>query len=301
MISLVMMAVSVLSLQAQQATARLDSSVHQIGEWITLDLSLVAPSNAQVIWPAIGENVEELEVLDRSAIDTFSNGNKKTYKQTLTLTVFDSGFYAVPAFDFLVNGDSVSTTPMLLKVESIQIDTATADIKPIKDVMRAPVTFRELVPYILGGVALLAIIILTLLYLKNRKRKPVDIKEPEITIPPHEWAMEELKKLKQAGLWEKGEVKEYYVRLTDIFRQYIELRFRQPAMESTSDEIMDRMRLIPEAASIKGEIRSLLILSDLVKFAKANPLSNEHEQSMETVTEFVKLTTRKEAENPGEA
>ena len=86
-------------------------------------------------------------------------------------------------------------------------------------------------------------------------------------------------------------------------RQYIELRFKQPALESTTDEIMDRLVLVNQNKEMLEQIRSTLVLSDFVKFAKAKPLAHEHEQSFEVVKNFVdqtKLEVIKESEKEDE-
>lgn len=276
---------------AQEARAYVDSAQYRIGEWVPLHLELNTPAGADVTWPLIGAEVEGLEVLDRSALDSVpSDDGTVRYAQSLTLIAFDSGYYPIPAFHFLVNGDSVSTEPGLLRIGGVAVDTASLEVKPIKDPLPAPVTFREVLPWVLGGLGLLTALLLGWLFWKSRQREPVAEAAPEITIPAHEWAEAELRKLEGEGLWQKGEVKAYYSRLTDILRQYIELRFRQPAMESTTDEIVARLKLFTNRPDLHDRVRSTLVLADLVKFAKATPLPGEHESSLETVRDFVAAT-----------
>jgi hypothetical protein len=69
---------------------------------------------------------------------------------------------------------------------------------------------------------------------QKEKEVPVDEK---FLLPPHVWALKELDKLNQKKLWQSGEVKSYYSELTDIARTYIELRYKIPAMEKTTDEL----------------------------------------------------------------
>jgi len=293
LIALMLMVVGIQSF-AQQATATLDTNQYRIGEWIPLTLEVTAPSGAQVLWPDIKEEIEGLEVLERSEIDSVSDEANSTFTQILTLMVFDSGYYPVPAFHFLVDGDTISTIPDLLRINSVPLDTADLDIKPIKEPMDAPVTLREMLPWILGGVGLILLLVLLWLYMKSRKKEPEEIKIPEIIIPAHEWAQEELEKLRREELWQNGHIKQYYSRLTDIMRQYIELRYKQPAMESTTDEIMDRLSIVSLDATMREQIKSTLVLGDFVKFAKAKPLAHEHETSYSVVADFVESTTIEE-------
>jgi hypothetical protein len=276
---------------AQQASASLDTTQYRIGEWIPLHLEVTTPKNTQITWPLIDNHIEELEVLRRTEIDSIQSDQATTWKQILTLTAFDSGFYAIPAFDFIIENDTVSTRAMVLRIHSVDIDTSQLDIKPIKEPIEAPLTFKEILPYLLGALGLIALLILAYILWKKRKQRPIaEVAQPEITIPPHEWAEQELQKLKREKLWEHGETKAYYIRLTDILRRYIELRYHQPAMESTTDEIMARLAILSLGKPLLEKVRATLVLSDLVKFAKAKPLENEHIQCFETVEQFVRET-----------
>ena len=276
---------------AQQVSATLDTTHYLIGDWISLELKAVVPKETDVTWPLIDVNIDELEVLQRTGIDSNITKDSKTYTQILTLTVFDSGFYPIPAFDFIINGDTLSTQPQLVNVSSVALDTANLDIKPIKPPLKAPLTFMDVFwPY--GAIGLLAFILLAvILYFIFRKKDVTqEVKVPEIVIPAHEWAFTELTKLKTEGLWQQGDIKGYYSRLTDILRQYIELRFKQPALESTTDEILQRLRLLKLDRQLLESIQTSLSLSDLVKFAKAKPVANDHETSFNAVHEFVDKT-----------
>ena len=284
----------------QNASAKLDTNDYRIGEWIPLHLTLSAPQNANIIWPLIDMHIDELEVLNRTDVDTTFTDAQKTLQQSLTLTVFDTGYYPIPSFDFIVDGDTISTVATILQVHGVELDSLNSDLRPIKDPFDSPVTLKEMLPYILGGFGLIGLGLLAFFFLQRKKPEAEVVKVQEIIIPAHEWALGEMDRLKAEGVWEKGEIKAYYIRLTDIFRQYIELRYQQPAMESTTDEIMDRLALLSLPQTTMERTKSTLVLSDLVKFAKAKPLATEHEQSFETIFKFIKSTAiaeRKESES----
>ncbi len=274
---------------AQIATTTLDTTHYLIGDWIPLTLEVTAPIDANVIWPVIDVNIGDIEVLDRTEVDSTSENNFKTLMQELTLTVFDTGYYPIPAFHFIADEDTLSTLAKLVIIQGVEIDSLNAPVKDIKTVLGARVKFKEILPYLLIGLGVLLLVSILLYFLLRKKPEPI-IEEEIITIPPHEWAYEALQKLEIEDLWQQGYVKEYYIRLTDILRQYIELRYKQPALESTTDEIMDRLRLVNSDRSLLEQVRSTLVLSDFVKFAKAKPLVHEHESSFEVVKNFVDVT-----------
>jgi hypothetical protein len=92
-------------------------------------------------------------------------------------------------------------------------------------------------------------------------------------------------------LWQKGEVKEYYSRLSDITRRYIDNRYGISSPELTTDETV---RMLQKAAVTTGGqmslVKDLLSLSDMVKFAKYVPESGLHEKYHADAVRFVKET-----------
>jgi hypothetical protein len=83
--------------------------------------------------------------------------------------------------------------------------------------------------------------------------------------------------------------KEYYTKLTDALRRYIEERYGFSAMEMTSSEIIDRLMKSPDAKSL-NELRQLFSTADLVKFAKYSTLINENDANLMNALEFINET-----------
>lgn len=287
---------------------KLDTNQMLIGDQVKLSLEVVRDKSTMLAFPEVGNSIQvdssrTIEVLT-SQIDTAvqSSGMAKDII-TYTLTVFDSGYYVIPplALNYKIAGsDSLQTIlseAMLLTVKSVEIDT-TADIKPIKEPLTLPFQLREiLVEIIIGGVILLAIAA-TILYFRLRKKKPVLIKKFVRKEPAHETALNKLRALDEKKLWQQGEVKPYYSELSEILREYLENRYGFPALESTTDEIMDRITIAGISNKMREDLRMLLQTADLVKFAKAMPLPDEHKKFMEVGVDIVKTTrTEEQAQN----
>jgi hypothetical protein len=110
--------------------------------------------------------------------------------------------------------------------------------------------------------------------------------------PAHVIAFRELEILKSEELWQKGEIKKYYTRLTEILRQYLENRFRVYSLELTTAETLDALvRTGFKKNGSYNDLKSVLTGADLVKFAKYNPLASENEAHFKTSWDFV-LATR---------
>ncbi len=285
-----------------QVSAKIDSTNNIIiGDQVKLKLQATCPNGTILMWPVIKDTIiKQIEVTGRSKIDTVLSSDKKsiTLSQSYTITSFDSGSYRIPSFGFNyrllkdTNNYTAFTNDLYLNVNTVAVDTTKA-IKDIKAPLRAPLTFRELLPYIVGSIAVIAIVLLILYYIwKKKKAEPLIKFKPVKTIPAHEIALLALQKLKDDKLWQNNKVKLYYVELTDILRKYIEGRFEVDAMEMTTDEIVSTFRVIEIAAELKSKLRSILVLADLVKFAKAQPLANEHDICLSNAFDFVNQTKR---------
>jgi hypothetical protein len=290
-----------------RVTARLDTNAMLIGDHVGLTLKYTGPSKSQVLWPFLPDTIlGKITVIGRGKIDTAYSADKNsvTFSQQLNFTCYDSGFYTIPQipFKYRLLPDTTSrmaaSNMMLLAVHTVKVDTTQA-IKPIMGPLKVPITFREMLPWILAALAVILLIVLAIWYFKKRKKKePIFKLRPKVVLLPHEMALQEMEKLRVKKLWQAGRVKEYYSELTEIIRKYIEDRFILPALEQTSAEITDSLRghagCPPKALERLGE---LLVLADLVKFAKTKPGAAENDKCLTEAIEFVYATIEGKAAN----
>jgi hypothetical protein len=73
-------------------------------------------------------------------------------------------------------------------------------------------------------------------------------------------------------------------------------RYGFNATEMTTSEIVEHLLKIQDKESIK-EIREILQVADLVKFAKLQPSMNENDRNMANAIDFVNVTKNVEEEN----
>ena len=294
--------------QNVSATSRLDSNAMLIGDHLGLKLQLNCPAGTQVIWPSFNDTIlGKIIVIGRSKVDTSFSKDKKslTLTQKINLTCFDSGFYTFPEIPFryrLLPDTSVKTalTGMsMLKVNTIKVDT-TQVFKPIKGPLRIPITFLEILPYILLALALIALVFILIWYVnKRRKHEPLISIRPKVRLQPYEKALQNLEKLRTRKMWQEGHVKEYHSELTDILRTYIEEGFGIPAMESTTYEIVGKLRQDSVfARPLIDKVDQILQNADMVKFAKFTPLPQDNENALNAGVEFVNQTIKPLASEP---
>lgn len=282
-------------LQSQyvEIRAKLDTNQVTIGDQFNLYLFVSQPVGIEVGFPDITDSLAgKIEVLRQSKIDTLIINDRIELKRKIMLTCFDSGIYEIPPLPFTMSSaewnDSLFSNPVFLAVNTVPLDSV---IRDIKQPIQVPVSFAEIYPFILIAIGIAAITYFIVYLLRRRKRK-----EPVFSItrpqePAHLIALRELDELKEAKLWQSNEYKQYYTRLTEIIRLYIERRFNIPAMEQTTYDIMLSWKNAGyNDRNLYDILKQLLNLADLVKFAKEKPLPSENEINLNNAYVFVRNT-----------
>lgn len=290
-----------LSAQTFQAKAVLDSNRILIGDQIHVDFIVTAPLNAAFIVPSITQEVlsgSGIDLVGSSAVDTTIDGQSVSYHQQWTITAFDSGAYVFPSIPVLSPDSQLLAQSQALTflVNTVAVDT-TAAIRDIKGIAKVPLTFKEILPYLLIGLAAIAVIALLVWFILKHERKSKPQKKvvkAKSKIKPHITALKELEKLKVKKLWQNGQVKQYYSELTDILRTYIDGRYDINAMEMISSDILKELESKELPQQLRKELEQTLGIADLVKFAKMEPLPDDHDRCYKQAVEFVRETAEQE-------
>ncbi|MDR0725464.1 MAG: hypothetical protein LBF59_05585 [Prevotellaceae bacterium] len=260
-----------------------------IGDQVTLKVSVVAPGNEVIIFPDFKEQLSEgIDLIETKDVDTvkLKDSNKKRWERKYLITSFDEGNYQFKGFPVLkITSSGVDTlyskNEVVLTVKTIELDE---NFQPydIKDIKTYPSRW-----WLLMGIITIAalLIVASVIFLIKKYRK--DDKTVKLKINPYAWATYELEKLKTTNL-ATAQTKEYYSKLTDIVREYIELQTNVSAMEKTSDEILSLLPgTIFNTEELLQNIRDLFSVADLVKFAKYPASIFECETSWDEAYKFV--------------
>ena len=259
-----------------RASAAIDTASHLIGDWIPVKIEVVHPPDVIVFPPDPGEKAGKLEVLRITGSEPGRVGEEVVENYFLTVAAYDTGRFTLPPLriNYHQRGDtiisSVETDSLVITVISAGGDTLTG-IHDIKPPAKLRWEFADYLPYIII-IAIAAVIALVYWWWKRRKRLDMAAEEEtslELRIDPYERAMKRLTEMEARAVWKKGFVKEYYSEATEIVREYIEGDFRIPALEMTSEELIDAARTrgimdVDQAMEYFGS-------ADLVKFAKFIP------------------------------
>ena len=306
------------SLQAQRVSvqATVQPSEILIGERALINLQVIAPKETEILFPVYQDSiVGGLEVLFMGSPDTTITDNVRTINMKYLVTSFDSTLYFVPSMPVSDGIDTIQSNSFGLKVTAPQLKDSTLaylermnsgqtdsidfeqlqlnDIKPIQKLPFSWKDFLDLlwIPVI---VLLLLAIVGAIIYFIIRKNKKGYFFTPPPVLPPHVRAMKSLDKIKTEKIWQQERYKEFYTQLTDVLRRYISERYGVNSLEMTTGEILSTMRTKSEEDSVYENLKQVLVIADLVKFAKHKPFTDENDLSMMNAYFFVNQTKQEE-------
>lgn len=281
-------------------TTVIDTTGILIGEEIKYTVTAEVDQTATVVFPE-GQTFSPLEVIESYKVDTaFAKGASGTGNYTMTLvkkyglTQFDSGSYKIPRQRILVGNKPFETDSFRVEVANVVLDTLNQGLYDIKPTIDVPKDYGRLLLRILMWVLPIALAIGLFLYwlLRRHKRK----QEEERYIPPFEQALAALKELDNSNLIENSQYKAYYTTLTDAIKKYYDEKVYDRALESTTDELIERLQAEKESGHIDfnnetiKQLQDVFKRADLVKFARITPPEGKALADRIAVEQIVKQT-----------
>ena len=267
--------------------AKIDPIEMMIGEQAQVMLTVQSNEDAKVEWPKL----QPRQMLV-PGVEVISTQQPTSTTMLITLTSFDGSLYHLPPFKVKVNGKELSSADLALKVLEVEVDTTQLDkMFPPRDVQDNPFLWSDWsLSFWLSVLMLLLMALAYWLYLRLRDNKPI-IAHIKIVkrLLPHQKAMREIEQIKADKMVASENQKEYYTKLTDTLRRYIEERYGFSAMEMTSSEIIERLMAADDKQSL-DELRQLFMTADLVKFAKYSTLINENDANLVNAIDFINQT-----------
>ena len=256
-----------------ELTTAVDSLSVLIGAQLNYTLQIKADSTDQVLFPE-RTSFLPFEIIEDFPMDTLKAQTHYLYTKKYALIQFDSGRYWMPQQRVIVNGQSLLSDSIEVEVRDVVVDTLKQKMYAIKPLIEVERNYDKWIRNLLWA---LLILILGLggfySYFVLQKRK----REREQQLPPFDQALHDLKSLEARIPSNQEEFKSYYSKLTDIVRRYLEEEAKVDALESTSDELLQKLELLQDAGKITLQTETLKNLkrvlgtADLVKFARSLP------------------------------
>lgn len=285
-----------LPVKAQGITARAsaDSADYDVGDFINYTIEVEYSKGIEIFSPAIKDSLKNVELLfDSAPVSTDQDGIRKTVFKYV-ISKYDSGDVVIPPVPVLYRTENDTTiqyaftNEVNFTVHTLGINPED-DIKDVKDPIKIPIPWWEIVLYIMG-VLLLALIIYFIYQRYKKKKSLIPAEKKELKLPPHVIALSSLEALDKEQLWQNGKIKEYHSIITEIIRKYFEDRFDFPALELTTSESIELLRKNYEAEKIVELTQEFLSNADLVKFAKYIPMNDVNIEMMKQAFLIVEST-----------
>ena len=257
----------------QTIKASVDTTTIRIGEKILYSLKVEVDSSELVVFPE-GQTFAPLEMISKFKTDTIRKKNIFELITTYGLTQFDPGSYTIHRQPVKIGDEIKFSDSLRVKVNAVAVDTTRQglyDIKPIIEVKKA--ASWNWIWYLLGVIVLGAMYFGVRQFLKRRKAN----EEPLEQLEPFERAKQSLMTIAEASASDHDAIKKYYSHLTFVLKSYLESKVYNHALESTTEELVKRLRLIRDGGKLNisdavlDNITRVLQRSDLVKFAKSLP------------------------------
>lgn len=285
---------------SQDITVSLSNDTNNvlIGEHVKLTISFKGNNVRNVSFPVFDDTLGKIELISIYPVDTISKNNKSfELKKNIIVTCFDAGSFEVGPLILSYNSigsDEIkvaATNLIRLNFSTIEIDSASTNIKDIKPPVEVKLTLSDVIPYLLALFIILVIYYIVVAIFGRKKHKTVIIlPKYDPKIPADLEAIEALQRLENENLWQNKKYKLYYSKMTDILRVYIHRRYHLNALEMTSNELIEDLKKYEANNTAIEYIISILNISDLAKFAKYEPNSEENVSSIKNSYSFINLT-----------
>ena len=208
-------------LYAQEVKVETNTKNIKIGEQIHYKISVENSNGNVVIFPE-GQTFMPLEMVKARDTDTIRNGASYTLIKEYYLTQFDEGKYTIPRQRVRISDKDYYLDSLQIEVHTVAIDTLKQplyEIKPITNVAK-PTSSMAWLWWLLAALAIIALLFLSYFFVFRRKKLSPEEKRKKLL--PFDRAIQDLKELQNSKYLIESKHKEYYTRLTDIVKEYLE-------------------------------------------------------------------------------
>ncbi|MDR0952584.1 MAG: hypothetical protein LBM71_00075 [Elusimicrobiota bacterium] len=279
---------------SEQAALEPSFSAVVVSEPKTASLGRAFDLNIELSAPATLQPEEKGDISKDFAITAVKQDSKNPLLLTLTIIPFNLGKINFEGITFVdENGATAQISPFEIEVKPTKTKIKTQGLVDIKG------PYKPYNPWLIFYIAIL----LAAGYFAYKYHKKYQAKKafngqftPLIKDdrPLDIAALDKIDKLTKSGLWEKGEYKNFYIKMVDIFRDYISLRFNFDARQYTSRELMRRLKNTPDFKANLTQTASFQGAADYVKFAKATPTLEERDKEIKTLKTIIAATKKEE-------
>lgn len=258
--------------------SEVNKGIITIGEIVQFTVTVRHKPGIRIIQPIEFPNSREFEVKSAEALPPTEKNGVVTESKRFAITAYGLGDFVIdeiPIGYLDETGQEQSTQTNRLYITVASVDKSgkpQADIRGLKKPWT--LTSKIMKNILIGGIAFLAVILGALLWKILRRTGRTGTATDEVLLP-HDEALRDLQRLFESSLIREGKVKQYYYRLSEILKHFLERRFLFQASEKTTEEIAKNLRSLEIDDMTRNSLREFLEEADIVKFAVYFPPPNE--------------------------
>jgi hypothetical protein len=281
--------------------SKVDTDSIKVGEEIRYEFSFALDSIETLNFKLQKINLP-FEILEEYDFDTILTNNKYRLIKKYSITSFEPGSFPLIA-PLNINNQILRTKDsIIINVSNVKVDTVSKKFFDIKNIIAVEKNTEGWWKkyFIVISIGLMVFLLIIIFRQSNWFK---DSKE-EI-IPPLEQAIKALKFLELTEKNNKQNYKLYYSKLTEIVKSYYEKEVKVDAIESTTNELLNKLELLKDSGKLDigketlNNFKSVLNNADLVKFAKSNPGLDTAVQDKKLVKSIL-IDTKKAIPKPTE-
>ena len=272
-----------------QIESQLDTTSFKIGEKIDYSIKISLKNKYAIKFPE-KPNFLPFEVLESFETDTINDTDKFSIIKKYSLINFEPGEFWIPPQKILFDTAIKFSDSLLITINDVEVDTLKQNLFNIKPIIPIKRNYTNIFTVIF----FLLLISLALWYFITKRSKESSHSNLDDNESFYEIAIKRINKLKSITPKNQNEFKEFYTNLVDSLREYLESQFQIPALESTSSELLIRIKVFSDNKKYNIEnnnfkdLEKLFTKSDLIKFAKSLPSKNEVSNDIKTISSFIK-------------
>lgn len=275
-------------------TASVDRQTAYIGDLIKYSIKIKYDSTVTLTPPAVGANLGGFEVKNYNVAEEVRlDDGSLLQSMDFTIRTFTTGEYVIPPLpvEYMLPDSTfkyISANPIKIDIKSILADenSDTLQIKPLKPQASLERERSELWFFVILGALLLGGGWTAYYFYRKSRLIPVEYVDPR-----SEWeiACTDLALLKESDYLSEGNLKKFYIELSEIIRKYLGRRFDFLSTDLTTGEIDMILTSMIVDLRFQSETIQFLIHSDLVKFAKFVPDMKRAEDDWQIAYDLITL------------
>ncbi|MBC7849190.1 MAG: hypothetical protein H7Y31_05620 [Chitinophagaceae bacterium] len=257
-----------------------------VGESLKVTIEARLPLGEKVNWLFL-DSIPHFEWIEKGAPNETDGIDGKKIEHVFTVTSYDTGAWVIPSFTIKVSNKSYSSEPVTIRVNYSDGFNSQEEYRDIKETIDVKTIKTDTLRWLIYAAA--ALILVIILYFFLRRKKPKKIDKPVRTQSPYDEAMQKLAQLQKDNTADDADIKLFYTKMNDIFREFLSKQFQLSTLEKTNEEVLADLRKLNLPAEEYKKTAESLRIADFVKFAKYKPGRGDNAAALTTIETTIKI------------